>query len=115
MQEQIRPQPPADSDTTDNSEADDLARDRPLIARIEYVFDHILSILPVAAKKDVRYKIISQLMKDSLIDISLVPDRIIQPLMRECGQALMFIADGDMEELQMNLAALAENRDIPDE
>lgn len=69
--------------------------------RIEAVFDYILNILPGAAKKDMRYKIISQMMRDGLIDLALIPDRVIAPMMRECGMALMFVADGDMEQLEI--------------
>jgi hypothetical protein len=82
-----------------------------MIRRIEYVFDHILSVIPASAQKDMRYKVLKQMMKDSLRDIALIPDRVISPLMRECGQALMFIADGNMEELEEYLDQQNEERE----
>jgi hypothetical protein len=103
---EIPSQPPTDLDTTD-----DFSRDRDMIRRIEYVFDHILSVIPASAQKDMRYKVLKQMMKDSLRDIALIPDRVISPLMRECGQALMFIADGNMEELEEYLDQQNEERE----
>jgi hypothetical protein len=103
---EILSQPPTDLDTTD-----DFSRDRDMIRRIEYVFDHILSVIPASAQKDMRYKVLKQMMKDSLRDIALIPDRVISPLMRECGQALMFIADGNMKELEEYLDQQNEERE----
>lgn len=82
------------------SPEDDLSPDRDSIQRMRWVFDRILEILPAAAKADMRYSVMSTLMRESLKDLARIPDRVMLPMVAEIQQAMDFVANGSMEELR---------------
>lgn len=84
---------PQDTDSTDFSP------DRPLMLRFKYVVDHILSMIPVGYKDDMRIKVFMSFIKDAMRDIAMIPDEMIQGMTREAAHAFMFIADGNLDDL----------------
>lgn len=88
---------------------DDFSRNRESIRRISYVFDRILEIVPEEHRDDNRYIMMKTMLKEGLKDLALVPDRIMLPLFAELSQALVFVADGSMEELEAYLASQRDN------
>ena len=73
---------------------------RPVIERIQFVFERILELMPNGMRKDWRYTAVKTIMMESIKDLSLVPDETIIPMMREFSQAIAFIADGTMEDIE---------------
>jgi hypothetical protein len=69
--------------------------------RIEYVFQSILELLPETAKSDFRYTAVKTIMRESIKDLEMIPDETIVPMMRQFAQAIAFIADGDMADVEV--------------
>lgn len=78
---------------------------------MRWVFDRILEILPKAAEQDMRYTVMKTMMRESLKDLARIPDRIMIPMVQEIQQALDFVANGSMAELEAYLAQEEENAD----
>jgi hypothetical protein len=89
----------------------DFSIDREMIRRVRYVFDQILAMLPVDAKKDIRYTAMKTMMYESLKDLARVPDDQICMMTESMANALMFVANGSMEDLE---AAMAEEANAGD-
>lgn len=90
---------------------DDFDPERDSIRRMRWVFDRILEILPKAAEQDMRYTVMKTMMRESLKDLARIPDRIMIPMVQEIQQALDFVANGSMAELEAYLAQEEENAD----
>jgi hypothetical protein len=98
------PTPQRDSGITD-----DLSIDRDSIRRIEWVFERILAIVPAEHKGDMRVTMMKTMMRESLKDLALIPDRIILPMIEQIAGALNFVVNGTMAELEEALAAERDN------
>lgn len=88
-----------DSSSTDTPPDSGTTKKRPVIQRIEYVFDKIIEALPDSMRSDWRYAAVKTVMKESIKDLELIPDEAITPIMREFSAALAFVADGDMADI----------------
>lgn len=88
---------------------DDLSRDRDSMQRIRWVFDRILEIVPLEHQGDTRYTVMKTMFREGIKDLALVPDRVLLPMFEEFGQALAFVANGTMQELEELLESQRDN------
>lgn len=93
----------------DSATIDDLSPDRDSMKRIQWVFDRIVDMVPHDNRKDTRYVMMSAMMRESIKDLALIPDRIIVPMVQEIAGALSFVANGTMAELEEAIAAQRDN------
>lgn len=73
---------------------------REIIQRVKYVMDAMLKMVPPSGQKDVRYIALKTMLYESLKDLARVKDEEIIGITQEMANALMFISQGTMAELQ---------------
>jgi hypothetical protein len=78
----------------------DFSPDREIIQRVKWVFDQILAVMPKSAEKDIRYVAVKTMMYESLKDLARIPDQQIIVMTKDIANALLFVADGNMTELE---------------
>ena len=99
-QYQARHSSPTQASTQTATVSTDFSPDRDIIQRVRYVFDYILGQLPAEAKKDLRYTAMKTMMYESLKDLARIPDQMIMQMTESMAQALMFVANGSMADLE---------------
>lgn len=77
--------------------------------RIRWVFDRLLEIVPAEHRGDTRYIAMKTMFREGIKDLALVPDAVLLPMFREFAQALAFVADGTMKELEELLESQRDN------
>lgn len=82
--------------------------ERDIVRRIKYVAERILDVVPEGMRNDWRYTAMKTMIMESLKDIAMVPDEVIVPMVKEFAEAMAFIAEGSMEELEEALKAQEE-------
>jgi hypothetical protein len=60
--------------------------------------------VPDNMRSDWRYTAMRTMIMESLKDVAMVPDEVIIPMVKEFAEALAFVAEGSMAELERALA-----------
>lgn len=96
----------ADKELLDSATTDP---NRESIQRVRYVFDQLLKFIPKEFQSDARYTFVKTMMMESLKDLALIPDESLLPGFENFANALMFVVNGSMEDLDES------ERDNPEE
>lgn len=82
-----------------------------MIKRFKYVVDHVMGMVPPEYQNHPAVTFFRVLARDMVKDIALVPDERLAAMALEAGNAFVFIAEGDLDDLLAR--QVEENERIP--